>query len=166
MRPEEILKIRFENVRFDPVGNARFGYIHNPEGKTRRAKRNLPMTARVREVLMRRYEAAGKPRWAWAFARGEGERASYDSVKCHHRRLMYKLPKNARWRLYDLRHTNLTRLGESGADPFSIQILAGHGSILTSQRYVHPTPERIESAVERLEAYNLRQAEDSIPETA
>ena len=31
------------------------------------------------------------------------------------------------------------------------------GSI--SQRYVHPTPERLESAVANLEAYNVRQAE-------
>ncbi len=32
--------------------------------------------------------------------------------------------------------------------------IAGHSSVLTSQRYVHPTPEAIENAMGRLEAYN------------
>jgi hypothetical protein len=48
----------------------------------------------------------------------------------------------------------LTRLGESGAEAFTIQKVAGHSSVLISQRYVHPTPKFIESAFTRLEAYN------------
>ena len=47
-RPEEILTMRWENVRFDPVGAVRLGYVHNPSGKTARAKRNVPMSADVR----------------------------------------------------------------------------------------------------------------------
>jgi hypothetical protein len=34
------------------------------------------------------------------------------------------------------------------------QKIAGHASILVSQRYVHPTPERLEDAFVRLERYN------------
>jgi integrase len=67
--------------------------------------------------------------------------------------------------MYDLRHTFLTRLGEANAYPFSIQRIAGHASILDSQRYVHPTLERLEDAFVRLERYNAvkeeqRKAED------
>jgi len=58
------------------------------------------------------------------------------------------------FRLYDLRHTFLTRLGEVNTDPFTIQRIAGHSSITMSQRYVHPTPERMEDAFARLETYN------------
>ncbi len=50
----------------------------------------------------------------------------------------------------------LTRLCESGADAFTIQKIAGHSTILTSQRYVHPTPERVEGALADLLAYNER----------
>jgi site-specific recombinase XerD len=53
----------------------------------------------------------------------------------------------------------LTRLGEAGADAFSIQNIAGHSSITISTRYVHPTPERIEGAFTALEAYNARKEE-------
>jgi integrase len=59
-RPEEILTMRWENVRFDPVGAARLGYVHN-QGKTIKAKRNVPMSANVRAVLQKRHEAAGSP---------------------------------------------------------------------------------------------------------
>ncbi|HET9217564.1 MAG TPA: tyrosine-type recombinase/integrase [Terriglobia bacterium] len=54
----------------------------------------------------------------------------------------------------DLRHTFLTRLGEVNTDPFTIQRIAGHSSITMSQRYVHPTPERLEDAFARLDTYN------------
>ena len=39
----------------------------------------------------------------------------------------------------------LTRLGEAGADAFTIMRIAGHASVTTSQRYVHPTPESMET---------------------
>jgi integrase len=56
--------------------------------------------------------------------------------------------------LHGLRHTFLTRLGEAGADAFTIMKLMGHSSVTASQRYVHPTPESCELAFERLEALN------------
>ena len=52
--------------------------------------------------------------------------------------------------LHSLRHTMLTRLGESGVDAFTIMRIAGH-SIVVSQRYIHPTPEAEERAFERLQ---------------
>jgi hypothetical protein len=52
---------------------------------------------------------------------------------------------------------SLTRLGEAGADAFTIMKLAGHSSVTVSQRYVNPTPESCELALERLEALNARE---------
>jgi len=46
--------------------------------------------------------------------------------------------------LHSLRHTMLTRLGEAGVDAFTIMRIAGHSSIVVSQRYIHPTPEAVE----------------------
>jgi site-specific recombinase XerD len=46
----------------------------------------------------------------------------------------------------------LTLLGESGADAFTIVRMAGHSSVTVSQRYVHPSPESLEGAFERLDA--------------
>jgi integrase len=48
-----------------------------------------------------------------------------------------------------LRHTCGTRLGESGADAFTIMKLMGHSTVTVSQQYLHPTPEFVERALDR-----------------
>src|SRR5215469_6846653 len=55
--------------------------------------------------------------------------------------------------LHSTRHTALTDFGAAGADAFTIQQIAGHASVTTSQRYIHPLPETIQRAVARLEQY-------------
>jgi site-specific recombinase XerD len=49
--------------------------------------------------------------------------------------------------LYTLRHTMLTRLGESGCDVWTLARIAGHSNIRISQRYVHPSTAHIERCV-------------------
>jgi integrase len=41
--------------------------------------------------------------------------------------------------LYSLRHTFLTRLGQSGCDVWTLARIVGHSSIAISSRYVHPS---------------------------
>jgi integrase len=59
--------------------------------------------------------------------------------------------------LHSFRHTFGTRLGETGADAFTIMRLMGHSTVTVSQRYVHPSPEVMENAVARMEASNVAQ---------
>ncbi len=63
-----------------------------------------------------------------------------------------KLPADAV--IHSLRHTFGTRLGEAGADAFTIMKVMGHSTVVVSQKYVHPTPEAMERAFERLNAAN------------
>jgi len=44
----------------------------------------------------------------------------------------------------------LTRLGLAGADVFTIKKIAGHSSVKVSERYVHPSSESNERAIERM----------------
>jgi hypothetical protein len=39
--------------------------------------------------------------------------------------------------------------------------LMGHSSIVVSQRYVHPSPEFVEKAIDRLEALNEQRKSDA-----
>ncbi|MDE2105855.1 MAG: site-specific integrase [Patescibacteria group bacterium] len=68
-----------------------------------------------------------------------------------HRRVRAKLKLPSEFVLHSLRHTALTRLGEAGVDAFSIREIAGHASVVTSQRYVHPVPEAIDRAMGKAE---------------
>ena len=57
--------------------------------------------------------------------------------------------------LYSLRHTFLTRLGESGCDAWTLARIAGHSSIAMSTRYVHPSEEAVLTAMERLGGHKI-----------
>jgi len=58
--------------------------------------------------------------------------------------------KVQRFVIYALRHTFLTRLGESGCDVWTLARIAGHSSIKMSERYVHPGGEAVLNAMDRL----------------
>jgi integrase len=49
--------------------------------------------------------------------------------------------------LYALRHTFLTRLGASGCSAWTLATIAGHSSIVMSQRYVHTDQETVLKAM-------------------
>jgi hypothetical protein len=53
-------------------------------------------------------------------------------------------------------------LGEAGTYAFTIMRLMGHSTVTVSQRYVHPSPEAVELALERLEDLNLQKVGTSI----
>ena len=78
------------------------------------------------------------------------------SLDHQHAKVRWALSLPGGFVLHSLRHTFLTRLGEAGADAFEIMRLAGHSSVSTSQRYVHPTPESLERVMERLDAMNQK----------
>ena len=59
----------------------------------------------------------------------------------------------------------LTRLGEAGVDVFTIMRIAGHCSVVVSQRYVHPTPETLERAFDQVEAAAMADQRRVISET-
>lgn len=58
--------------------------------------------------------------------------------------------------IHSLRHPFGTRLGEAGAHAFTIMRAMRHSNVTISQKYVHPTPEAMERAFERLEALNQK----------
>lgn len=159
LRLGEALALEWPDVHLEPANGAKYGYLHVRDGKSRYARRNVPLTARVRAMLETR-KAQSKA--LWVFAEDATRPMRNSSLDHLHKELRATLKMPAGFVLHSLRHTYGTRLGEGGADAFSIMRLMGHSSVTISQRYVHPTPEALERAVERLEALNQK-ATQSLP---
>lgn len=153
MRPGEIQKLRCEDVHFRGSKPDAPGYLHVPKGKSRNARRNLVLTDRVRDLLLRRHGEQGGPTTGWVFPGTEEDGSvNYDAIDSQHDRVVAKVSPDQPLRLYDFRHTALTRQAESQADVFAIRKIAGHSDLKTTSRYVHPAPEHIQEAFTRLEA--------------
>ncbi len=154
LRVGEAARATWEDVSFQAAG-----YIRVREGKSRSARRAVPLTARVRAMLEYRRKAATSE---WVFAGKLPGRPALVSTFDHaHRRARARLGMDTGFVIHSLRHTFCTRLGAAGADAFDIQRMAGHHSIIVSQRYVHPAPERAQLAIARLDAMNRGQ--DGMP---
>jgi integrase len=134
MRPEELYRMRWENVSWD---GGLHGVFQVVRGKTDNARRELPMSRRVREILHSRWEAAKRPADDWVFpAPTKSGHMEPSSIKKSHAKAV-KDSKVRRFVLYDLRHTSLTRLACECREPWTVARIAGHGGIKIGQQYVH-----------------------------
>jgi integrase len=161
MRPEECYRLRWEAITWM---NGRNGTLLVTHGKTKAARRVLPMTPRVRSILEQRWSDAGRPQegWIWAASTQSGH-IEPSSLKKQHRRALRDSGVRP-FVLYSLRHTFLTRLGESGCDAWTLARIAGHSSITISARYVHPSEDAVLSAVEKLGRHKIGHSDNSAGE--
>ena len=129
-------------MKLEPAQGAKFGYVTVLSGKAKSKKsRNVPLSERV--VKMFGQQWAGREE---AFSPGGwiavAEQAISVSSILQRVRTLPKMPSD--FVLHSLRHSFGTRLGESGADAFTIMRLMGHSTVTVSQRYVHPSPEALD----------------------
>jgi integrase len=152
LRPEECFRLRHENV----IGSA----VEIHFGKTDSARRRIPMTARVEEVLRRRVSQVGS-RSVWVFpAPTRSGHIEPSSLKKQHANAVKEATRALRaaegpeasfttFDLYTLRHTCLTRWAPH-MDPWTLAYLAGHTDMSITKRYVHPQEGPIREAMERV----------------
>jgi integrase len=160
LRLGEALSLEWAQVRLEPAHGAKFGYVTVLSGKAKSKKsRNVPLSVRAVAIL----KTYGPSQTGLVFHR-EGSSPWSDSHLDHqHSRIRKLLKMPLDFVLHSLRHTFGTRLGESGADAFTIMRLMGHSTVTVSQRYIHPSPEAVELAFERLNALNLHRVPTNSP---
>ncbi len=154
VRPGEACALEWKHVRLEPAAGAKFGHLAIAGGKTKNAKRTLSLTARVASMLEARRKSARQSRFVFP-GDAEGGPFLVSSLDHQHKEFRELLGWPQEFVVHSLRHTMLTRLGESGAEAFTIMRIAGHSSVTVSQRYVHPSPEFLERAFERLDTMNV-----------
>ena len=117
------------------------GSIFVARGKTKNARRTVPLTPRARKILETLHEQKNGER---VFALS----ASTVSHQFLALRDAMSLPDDCV--LHSCRHTFCTRLGTAGVSAFQIMRLAGHSSVAISQRYVHEDQQALKDAIGKL----------------
>lgn len=162
MRPEECFRLQWENITWL---NGRNGVLLVTRGKTAAARRVIPMTPRVRSILHSRWNTFSNPEegWVWPASTRSGHMEP-STIRKQHAGVFCTLSEEAIEKnekpmrpfvLYSLRHTFLTRLGQSGCDIWTLARIAGHASISISSRYVHPSEDTILDAISRLGGHKI-----------
>jgi len=171
LRPEECFRLRWESLTWT---NGRFGTLIVTHGKTAAARRVLPMTPRVRKILEARWNKAGGPPegWIWSAPTRSGH-IEPSSLRKQHAATFQTIALQAAkhnqkpmrpFVLYSLRHTFLTRLGESGCDAWTLARIAGHSNISMSSRYVHPSENAVLDAMSRLGGHKNGHNQNEAPQ--
>jgi len=140
MRPEEVFRIHRENVDLAQ------GFLVNPYGKTKAARRRVPLTTAASSVLAARMSVDG----TWLFPCDTDAVRPVPNMHSAHQRAIRE-SKVVPFRLYDLRHTWATRAAMSGIDLVTLAAMLGHSRIQMVLRYAHPTHQHQTRAMLRLE---------------
>lgn len=140
------------------------GYIYVARGKSKRATRYIPLTPEARAIFERQ-KTISRSQYVFVRFGGRVDKDLWYTAPLSRHTLSQQFTKRREdmglpWDavLHSTRHTALTDLGAAGADAFTIQAIAGHASVTTSQRYMHPVPETIQRAVSKLGEYRKAEA--------
>lgn len=164
----ELRALRWSDVDFNDgsivISKSAAVRLRNPDGPTKGGKpRTVYMSEELRKVMVehrrRLPEEALKKRWGavpeYVFPSTTGGMMN----DCSYRRWIEKAAEKAgieRTRLHNLRHTAISLLLNSGADPFAVQKLAGHSDVrLTTQTYAHVQADALRRAVGVLDGVGL-----------
>lgn len=119
LRVGEAQSLEWSDIHSEACQNAPHGFLQVRHGKTRNAQRAIPLTARVWAMLESRPKAG-----PWVFTNESGcAPLSRFTIRDQHDVLRKALRLPAGAMIHSLRHTMLSRLGESGSDAFSIMKL-------------------------------------------
>ncbi|HWZ34213.1 MAG TPA: tyrosine-type recombinase/integrase [Bryobacteraceae bacterium] len=146
LRPEECFRLEWDFVRD--------GALYIPFGKTASARRRIPLSARVAELLEIR-KSARRSSWVFPAPTQTGHIEKSSLKKQHAKALM--MANVAAFPLYTFRHTCITRWA-AHMDPYTLGYLAGHSDFSTTRRYVHPQTHTVVEAMERVRVARAAQS--------
>ncbi|MGB6131591.1 MAG: tyrosine-type recombinase/integrase [Acidobacteriaceae bacterium] len=139
LRPDEVIRMRWENVLWKK------NLIFVPNGKTEQAKRYVPLSQRVRDLLLERKaenlaerKASEKSEWVFPSSKKKESHISYFPIakQFAKARKDADIPKGVV--LYSARHSFATDMLDRTGNIVLVGRMLGHRSVTTTQRYLHP----------------------------
>jgi integrase len=140
MRPAEVFRMRWEHVKWDRE------IIFVPRSKSRKSKRFVGLTERVRAALLARRT---DPSDGWIFQSARAKSGHLETVQKQFERAkqMAGLPESLV--LYCARHRFSTDAMEGTGNLMAVMDAMGHEKIDTTRLYNHPGIKQIRDAIER-----------------
>lgn len=157
MRPDEVYGMEVANV------NLAQSVYFNKVGKTKAARRRVPLTARARDIVRRRCEQAKDLRTAYLFPGDNDTSRHIVKVNAAHYGALRRSGVR-HFRLYDLRHMFATFFAEATGDLITLAAILGHSKLDMVMRYSHPTDRHKKTAMQRAEDYEQQRYLDSLAE--
>lgn len=124
------------------------------KGTKGRRSRLVPIITEIRPLVTRRLDAISDDPMARLFTGPRGGRITTAVLRdaTHWDDVVTELGYSY-LRRHGLRHTGLTWMADAGVPVHVLQKIAGHGSLTTTQLYLHPDVRSIESAGQALSAH-------------
>jgi integrase len=136
LRPDECHRLAWLDIDFR--GNRLFVR----HGKTKAARRVIPMTRNVRSVLTARHRAAELPQTGYVFPSAtKAGHIDHSTLKKQHRRAIAASGVEP-FMLYNLRHTFATKVAPR-VDAWTLCKIMGWASLSVAMTYVHPDQQRV-----------------------
>ncbi len=158
--------MRWENVDWDGA------FYFNPKGKTRKARRHVPLSERVigllrtiRQAQSREQSASreSQPREGWVFPSKKAPSGHIELSGLEHgfRKLARALGIPDELKLYCARHTFGTVAMAETRDPGLVREVMGHESLSTTMGYLHPETAAIKAVIDRRNQQKVEQEKAS-----
>lgn len=127
----------------------------------------MPLIAAVRDMVRARLDKAGPDPNARLFTGPRGGRITTAVIRdaTHWDDVVAQLGFE-HLRRHDLRHTGLTWMADAGVPVHVLRKIAGHGSLSTTQRYLHPDMAAIAGAGGALSAHSASLRAPAVPPSA
>ncbi|WP_329173355.1 tyrosine-type recombinase/integrase [Streptomyces sp. NBC_01477] len=124
------------------------------KGTKGKRRRTVPIIEEIRPMVARRLDGADPDPMARLFTGPRGGRISTAVLRdaTHWDDVVLRLGYE-HLRRHDLRHTGLTWMADAGVPLHVLRVIAGHGSLATTQRYLHPSRRSIDLAGAALSAH-------------
>jgi integrase len=124
------------------------------KGTKGKRRRTVPIIPEIRDLVTARLDAVGRDPMARLFTGPRGGRISTAVLRdaTHWDQVVVTLGYE-HLRRHDLRHTGLTWMADAGVPLHVLRVIAGHDSLTTTQRYLHPDRRSIDLAGASLSAH-------------
>ena len=141
MRPGEVIRMRWEYL------NLAAGSYRNPKGKTPRARRTVPLSARA--VALLKFREPKLQGFVFHSEKSKSGHIELHKLQLRFRKICREIGLPEELTMYCARHTYGTAVMEDTGDPSLVMETMGHADLKTTKVYLHPRVDRAKEAIDR-----------------